>query len=44
MFWNPYVSFVMCHMSHFTKKKYIILDQVVELVGRGSVMNGAYPV
>ena len=33
-----HVSHVMCHMSH------LVLDKVVELVGGGSVINGAYPV
>ena len=38
-----HVSRVTCHVSHvifLSKKK----DNVVELVGGGSVINGAYPV
>ena len=35
-----HVSHVTCHMSHVKKK----FDKVVELVGGGSVINGAYPV
>ena len=34
-----HMSHVMCQMSH--KKK---LDNVVKLIGRGSVVNGAYPI
>ena len=50
-----HLSPVTCHLSHvkknifiYLKKKKIIpsqkLDKVVELVGGGSVINGAYPV
>ena len=35
----------MCHVSGVTLKIYIyIYDKVVELVGGGSAINGAYPV
>ena len=39
MFTIPYVSRVTCKKNYFKK-----MDKVVELVGRGSVINGAYPV
>ena len=48
-----HVSPVTCHLSHviflfifLDKKKYPLekMDKVVELVGGGSVINGAYPV
>ena len=45
-----HLSPVMCHLSHVKKKLYIYfflflqkkLEKVVELVGGGSVINGAY--
>ena len=45
-----HVSPVTCHLSHVNKKIYILflsfkkIDKVVEIVGGGSVINGAYPV
>ena len=51
-----HLSHVTCHLSHVKKKKKLkkiklkkitpqkILDKVVEPVGGGSVINGAYPV
>ena len=39
-----HVSRVACHVSHVTCNFFFIIDKVVELVGLGSVINGAYPV
>ena len=36
------VSGVTCQVSHVTFFIYFLLDKVVELVGGGSVINGAY--
>jgi hypothetical protein len=54
MFIPHYVSYVMCRMSNFFFFFFTFLilfffivkifDKVVELVGGGSVINGAYPV
>ena len=38
------MSRVTCHMSHVTCHFFFFLDKVVELIGGGSVINGAYPV
>ena len=38
-----HVSRAMCHVSHVTKKYFFLLEKVVELVGRGSVINGLNP-
>ena len=43
-----HVSCVTCHVSNVTchkeKEKNNKIDKVVELVGQGSAINGAYPV
>ena len=39
-----YLSLVPCHLSHETCHMSFLFDKVMELVGGGSVINGAYPV
>ena len=38
-----HVSCVTCHMSHVTCHFFFLLDKVLELIGGGSVINGATP-